>query len=319
MIWSIVRSLSKLDFHFFLLSVKIFIGKLDNLYTQRFYVKEFLLRNLGLNDNIFKVIPRRENDLKDFFMKPPKTDIIDGHVHIGKWPFMSEKTSIDSVSKNFKKYGIRNFLALPSIVKNEDPLQVNRRLLNQINNVKNKSKKVLFFYYITPNSMSVNDIDDLLDNIDGLKLHPSYSRVRINDDKMKPFLQLCETEQLPLLVHCGRDMEYSSYEYPLEVAKKYSFPLIIAHMGGPPYDLKARTLEEIKRRKIYDVYLETSTCFQPFLIKKAVEFLGDDKIIFGSDYPLYHPIPTLQTILMAGLDKRSISKILGMNFISILR
>lgn len=244
-------------------------------------------------------------------------DVIDAHVHIGKWNFLvPDSTVLSEVATELRKSGINKFVAMITS-DGANTKEDNLKLMEETN------KNTPFFYWINPDLDSTDELRLLSHKLAGLKLHPSYTKRRIDDPAVKPFLDLLEEMQKPLIVHCGRLGEYSSYVYPVDISSKYSFPIILAHMGGPPYHMKAQALPYIKNsleaNKNNNLYVDTSTCFQPFLIKKAIQYLGEDKVLFGSDYPLYHPLPSIQTILMSEISNEAKKSILCENFQRLLQ
>ena len=51
----------------------------------------------------------------------------------------------------------------------------------------------------------------------------------------------------------------------------------------------------------------------------AKEIVGVEKIIFGSDFPLVRPQRYFQELEESGLSKEDQKKILGLNFLELLR
>lgn len=236
---------------------------------------------------------------------------MDCHVHVGKWYFDTEGGTLDWIRALCKDFGISRSVVMISLPKNSgtDNHKANEQLLNDIGN----DERFSFFYWVDPRVDAVADIEAIGTRIHGLKLHPSHTRTRVSSKTMKPFLEWCERNGKPLLVHCGRWQEYSSYKFAIETAREYTFPLIMAHMGGPAYELKAGALDMLQEVAVDNVFLDTSTCFQPNLIRKAVDIVGETRVLFGSDYPLYHPALGIEAVLLAGLSDKLTSGILGDN------
>jgi len=240
---------------------------------------------------------------------------VDCHVHTGKWQFDTESDgTLDCIRQLNKNSGISRSAVMISAPADGESLQANKELLNEIG----PDDRFLFFYWVDPRIDVISTIDMLKDRILGLKLHPSHTRTRTNDRRMEPFLEWCERNHKPLLVHCGRWTEYSNYQYAIETALHYTFPFIVAHMGGPAYELKVGALEMLKKGKTDNVFLDTSTCFQPHLISRAVNAVGEENVLFGSDYPLYDPALSIQAVLLADLPDRITTSILGDNLARLL-
>ncbi len=117
-------------------------------------------------------------------------------------------------------------------------------------------------------------------------------------EKLNKIMKLCFEADYPFLVHTNEPV---GHMYPgkadmklkniYNFVKKYSEnKIILAHMGGGIFfytSMKKEVTDVLK-----NVYYDTAAV--PFLYKKeiykiAAEFAGEDKILFGSDYPLINP------------------------------
>lgn len=133
-------------------------------------------------------------------------------------------------------------------------------------------------------------LDQVLANrsaIFGIKYHPSVCQKRIVDPATVPFLEYCEREGMLVLVHNGREViSHSSFVF--RVAPVYSrTKFVFAHLGANASDLVEATLTDVQTnyRDIDNVYLDTSTAKMPYLVASAVELMGSERIVFGSDVP----------------------------------
>jgi uncharacterized protein len=104
-----------------------------------------------------------------------------------------------------------------------------------------------------------------------------------------------------------------SPELFFEVAKKYrNMTLIMGHTGGAPWG----HLECIKLANKYDnVYLElcSTEAFSSYWLKRVVDGVGDERVLFGSDMPFHDPRTALGEVLFSKLPDSSKEKILGLN------
>ena len=74
------------------------------------------------------------------------------------------------------------------------------------------------------------------------------------------------------------------------------------------------------RRTVGNLYYDTAA--SPFLYaasiyRIAVEILGPERILFGSDYPLIRPSRYFDEMNNSGLDKETIAKIMGENALAL--
>ena len=239
------------------------------------------------------------------------TDFRDFHTHVGKWRFDVNHTTLKQIKKELNATGFEKFAVMISAPDNlESTHTTNVSLMREAN-----EHGLDFIYWLDPRVTKLDELDSLATRMKAVKLHPSYARTRIDSRKMSRFLEWCISNSKPLLVHCGRWNRYASYTYAVDVATEYRITLVLAHMGGPAYDIKANALDYIAAKKLKArLIVDTSTCFQPYLIEKATRILGPKNVILGSDYPLYHPRPTADTVLMSSVGAEAKRLILRDNY-----
>ena len=80
-------------------------------------------------------------------------------------------------------------------------------------------------------------------------------------------------------------LEELSGRTPIESSKIPNINFIAAHLGGNASDLVCEAIKLLEKETIDNIYLDTSAIKLPWLIETAIEKLGHDKIIFGSDEP----------------------------------
>lgn len=137
---------------------------------------------------------------------------MDCHVHVGKWYFDTEGDgTLDWIRKIHMDFGISRSVVMIGLPEESGSAQANEHLLHDVGT----DERFLFFYWIDPRTDDVSTLDKMVAQIHGFKLHPSHTRTRITDRKMEPFLEWCQRNRKPLLVHCGRWREYSDYKYAI--------------------------------------------------------------------------------------------------------
>jgi predicted TIM-barrel fold metal-dependent hydrolase len=80
-------------------------------------------------------------------------------------------------------------------------------------------------------------------------------------------------------------------------------------MGSLHYDLDA--IELIKSYP--NVFTDTSGMTSPIILRRAVYECGAKKLLFGSDYPFWHPEVEICRIYASGFTKQDELAILGEN------
>lgn len=152
----------------------------------------------------------------------------------------------------------------------------------------------------------------------GIKLHPDFQKRYIDEPLMFPLYEASEG-RLPILFHIGDyRMDYSS---PLRLARILKcFPdlvVIASHLGAyRVWDEWGTTLLG------KNVYIDTSSALMFLAKNKAVEIIrshGVDKVLFGTDYPLYSHQGELQRFLSLGLTPEENKMILSENTKKLLK
>ena len=127
--------------------------------------------------------------------------------------------------------------------------------------------------------------------IRGLKLHPDFQHFWLDDPRLLPMFEAAQDDFI-FLFHIGDSVppeKNPSCPYKL-AALLDRFPrlrCIAGHLGG--YHQWEHSLKALVGR---DVWLDTSSCtpfIQPDLLKAILRKHPQDRILFGSDYPLYDP------------------------------
>lgn len=141
----------------------------------------------------------------------------------------------------------------------------------------------------------------------GMKLHPDTQKVNMDDDRLMRIYELIEG-RMPLVMHCG---DYrTDFSHPRRMKRiLHEFPNLVvdaAHFGGwSVFDLAVE-------------YLENENCFldmsssQKFLgrrrTRELCEIYGADRILFGSDFPMWDPSEELEMFESLDFPKADFEK-----------
>jgi len=244
--------------------------------------------------------------------------IIDGHTHI-----ISSVSDSNIVDIKFDWDDLERWLSaepqskcviIPKIIQFCDSSDFNAHFFDTLSRF-SKKDRVFPFLWIHPHQLTENHFQRLV--FSGFKFHPSISQTTI--DQNEDLISLCEKYHKPILVHCGRG-EKSRIDYVLKVNERYpDTNFICAHLGGMASDLILNAFERLSESKFLEnIFLDTSGCFHPELIEYAVRFLGNDKVIFGTDRPFHSYQMSLYAIKCCGLDRETRRNILYNNILRAL-
>ncbi|MBW2347841.1 MAG: amidohydrolase family protein [Deltaproteobacteria bacterium] len=133
---------------------------------------------------------------------------------------------------------------------------------------------------------------------------------------------LCRERNVPVLLHTNEPVGHAyPGKAPISLRGIYAFVkaypenrVILAHWGGGIffYGLMKKEVRDVLR----NVWLDTAASpflYTPEVYHLAVQILGSDKILFGSDYPLLRPGRYFREMAGAGLDEKTLSDIRGGN------
>lgn len=211
--------------------------------------------------------------------------MIDGHVHIGETEKCTRYFSVESYIEFARSLLLQGAVIIPNISNNISTYNLNKKLLEEVEKY-NGSFKLFPFLLIEPNNKIV--LDQIINNrkkIFGLKYHPSIYRNIISSNQLKPYINKARSFNIPILVHCGRDKK-SHISHLIKAAENnLTTNFIAAHLGGNASDLIDEAITLLKPKQLPNLYLDTSAVKLPWLIERAANELGYEKIIFGSDEP----------------------------------
>ena len=159
------------------------------------------------------------------------------------------------------------------------------------------------------------DVEHLLElGLKGVKLHPDIQQFKCDNERCMEIYSLCEEKGLVLLVHTG-DYRYD-FSNPnrivpiLERFKKLTF--IGAHLAG--WSVWEEAYEKLS--KYENLYVDCSSCFgftEKEQVYRLMKKYGADRILFGTDYPMWSPEKELETFMSLDFTDEQRAKMLGLN------
>lgn len=145
--------------------------------------------------------------------------------------------------------------------------------------------------------------------------------------RISPIMEQCRGKNLPVLFHTNEPV---GHQYPgksdntlsqiYNLVKTYpDNTIVLAHWGGGLffYNLLKKEVGGV----LENVYFDTAASpflYDPQIYRIAMELAGEDKIVFGTDYPLIPPERYYREIEEAGLADSAREKLLGANAAALL-
>ena len=147
-------------------------------------------------------------------------------------------------------------------------------------------------------------------------------------DQLAPIMDICRERNLPILIHTNEPIGHDYHgKSPMTMAQiiataeRYkNNKIVLAHWGGGIFffNLLKRAIKET----LENVYVDTAASpflYDPLIYQIALQIIGADKILFGSDYPLIKPERYIKEMKTCGISGEDLHKICGGNAADLLR
>ena len=256
-----------------------------------------------------------------------KYKIIDAHCHI--YPDkIAEKASestgnfynipmcldgkISTLSEHGKRAGIDHFI-VQSVA--TTPMQV-----SSINNfiassVSQSNGNFTGLGTLHPDSHDIKaDVDEIINlGLKGVKLHPDIQKFKIDDYRMLKIYELCEGK-LPILMHTGdHRYDYSNPNRMIPILDIYKDLVVIgAHFGG--WSMWEEAANKLYKYKNFYVDCSSSLyAMSPEKAKELIMLYGTDRVLFGTDYPMWEPEEEIERFMNIDLTEKQREDILYNN------
>jgi hypothetical protein len=146
----------------------------------------------------------------------------------------------------------------------------------------------------------------------GLKLHPLLDGYLPNDPAVHPLMELLlDRGGLPVLLHCGHPIFSLPWSIEELAAAFPEVKVIIGHMGHGNVVYINASIDIAARHP--NVYLETSGMPMHTKIKEAVDRVGVERVLYGSDAPFHHPAVEILRVQVSGLGPDDLERVLSTN------
>ena len=148
----------------------------------------------------------------------------------------------------------------------------------------------------------------------GVKLHPDIQRFNIDDPRAMEIYAMCEDADLSVCAHTGdARYDYSNPNRVVNVLKAFPrLKFIGAHFGGwSMWDEAARVLPDYP-----NIVVDSSSTFyavSPEKAKALIRIWTPERVLFGTDYPMWTQKPDIDRLLQLGLTDEDYENIFWRN------
>ncbi len=153
----------------------------------------------------------------------------------------------------------------------------------------------------------------------GIKLHPDFQRFQIDEDRVLPIYEAASRAGLPVLIHAGdHRYDFSGPKRLYNIVKRFPEMTVIgAHFAGWSQWEEAEGLYE----NFSNLYVDLSSSLYDMTPERAAELIhvfGTDRVMFGTDYPMWTAVDELQRFAKVPLTDGERELILYKNALRLL-
>ena len=253
------------------------------------------------------------------------TKIIDVHAHV--FPEAIKDRAVTAIGEYYQipmngDGAIQNLLHLGEqigivkyVVHNAATKPIQVKAINDfIANLQQNDDRLISFGTVHPQLLGAKkEIERIITlGLHGIKLHPEFQGFKIDDEIMMPIYGAIEG-RLPMLIHMGdANVTSSSPKRLSKILKQFPNLVVIAsHLGG--YSMWDESMEYLVGKNVYFDTSSSLAFLAPETATNIIRSHGTDKVLFGSDYPMWLPGDELKRFLALGLSNEENEKILYSN------
>ncbi|PPL20084.1 amidohydrolase family protein [Microterricola pindariensis] len=216
--------------------------------------------------------------------------ITDAHMHVGAFPTFGVNLDEDSLAGYLVDNNIDN-----AMIFHQDNAMV-QRVIQEI-------PGAYGLYWANPKlGDPLPELRDFLDDpkFRGVKLHPLMDGFHPDDPMVWPIIELLIERDLPALIHCGHPIFSLPWSIEELISRYEDAKIILGHMGHGNIIYIDASIKVAERHP--NVWLETSGMPMSVKIFEAVQKVGSDRVMYGSDGPWHEPKVEQLKVQLSGLE-----------------
>ncbi len=251
--------------------------------------------------------------------EPPGVFVFDAHAHMGRWIFpVFADGSAEAMVATMDRLGVDAVALTHHACMGPSPSAGNRLAEQAIEPFPGR----LFLYC----GFSPHYADEGPEELEralkdpryvGIKLHPATQEMDIDDERWQPAFESAQKHALPVLIHSWVGGGCRPKLIGKVAADYPDATIILGHHGGGWAGVK-ESVEACKEHP----NLVCDTCASELTYKvvdRLVGEIGPDRLLFGSDLPFIAQDAQLGKVVCSRISDEDKAKVLGGNFLSILR
>ena len=214
-----------------------------------------------------------------------------------------------------KAAGISRFVLLPVATKPDQVSHINDFIADEVS----AHNEFYGFGTLHPDCENIlKETEHIISlGLKGIKLHPDTQQFNTDDKRLFEVFDYIQGK-IPLLVHCG-DKRFD-FSHPRRLKNVIdNFPhlqVIAAHLGG--WSLFDEAFELLKDENCYLDISSTMMFLPPEQIEHYIHGYGVERILFGTDFPLWRPEQEVASFRRLNLSSFEFERIAYKNALGIL-
>ncbi|MFN8519639.1 MAG: amidohydrolase family protein [Chloroflexota bacterium] len=229
--------------------------------------------------------------------------VLDSHMHVGDFPYFNVAIDRDGLVSTMREHGVGTGMVF------HPDNQLVRGIIAE-------TPGLYGLVWVNPRepdaaATTAALLDEPGSRFRGVKLHPLLDGYHPDDPMVHPVIEVLRERELPALIHCGHPIFSLPWSIEELVRRYPDAHIILGHMGHGNIVYINASIDVAARNP--RVYLETSGMPMHTKIREAVERVGPDRVLFGSDAPFHHLTVELAKVRVSGLPEGVLDGVLGEN------
>ena len=246
-------------------------------------------------------------------------DVIDAHAHVGPWfNFFTPEPTAEAMVQVMNRTGVRMAVLSSTLAIGPDAAAGNAEMIALVQRLPER-----FAGYAVFNPHHAGSVEDVAAALEtpgvvGIKIHPDVHTCSVNDPRYAPLWELAQRRGAPVLTHTFAGSPYCDPTDFDSVARTWPNAAVILGHAGVTGAGHLRSIAVAQQHP--NLYLEICGSYTTgFWIKRMVEAVGAERVLYGSDFPFIELRYALGRAVFAGLDEAALALVLGGNARRLLR
>jgi predicted TIM-barrel fold metal-dependent hydrolase len=232
--------------------------------------------------------------------------IIEAHAHLGEFAVFGETLTTEKLLAIMDEYDIERAVvsALPNILTRQATEEHPERISGLVRvNPFDKDAPAL--------------VDEAIRDwgFKGVKLNPLFNNYTPDNPIVDPVMEVAWRHGVPVLIHSGHAPWSLPWSFERLARRFPDVTIVMAHMGHGHIVYINGALDVAEDHP--NIVVDTAGMTMHSKIREAVQRLGDDRVMYGSDVPFGHPAWEIPKVRISGLYEPQLRKVLYDNAVKI--